>query len=314
MPTIEQLRRFTRTSLHDVETPVSAPISVVIAAKDAEATIVEQLRALTNQAWPHGGEIIVADNGSNDATAEIAERLRSDVPVRVVDAGQLKGAGHARNVGVEHAKHGLIAFCDADDVVHDSWVVAIAEATSRTSAVGGRLDFEQLNPSWVVGSRGRLLASEQLPLFDGVFPVVSSCNLGIERTVFESLNGFNVSFVRAQDAELSLRLHQRGITPSFAPEAIVHYRMRGSAREIYRQARGWGEAQVALRQQLGSPSGRALERRTNARSWLWLGARLPQVTSRAGRARWSYVAGTRVGTASALRHAASCTPGQRTST
>lgn len=282
---------------------MSGPLSVVIAAKNAVTTIGDQLDALTKQPWPHGGEVIVADNGSSDGTVDLVERQHAGVPVRVVDAGQQKGAGHARNIGVEHANHALIAFCDADDIVDDSWVAAIARATHDAPAVGGRLEFERVNPAWVVGSRGRLLAAEQLPLFDGIFPVISSCNLGIKRSVFESLNGFDVSYLRGQDAELSLRLFEREITPTFAPDAIVHYRMRGSTREIYRQARGWGAAQVALRERLSTQRSQTVDRRANTRSWLWLGARLPTIASRSGRARWSYVAGTRVGTATATRQA-----------
>lgn len=275
-------------------------LSVVIAARNAEETIAQQLQALTRQPWLGGGEIVVADNGSTDSTEAVAHRFDGPaIRVRVVDASDQPGAGHARNVGVAHTRHPSIAFCDADDVVDSTWVSAMCAAIASHDAVGGRLEFDRLNPHWVVGSRGRLLAAEHLPLFDGVFPVLSSCNFGIRRSVFDALGGFDTSFLRGQDAELSLRLHLAGFRVTFAGDAVVHYRMRSSARAIFTQARGWGEAQVGLRRAL--PGGSDAPRRQTLRSWIWLGSRVPTLGSRSGRARWAHVAGTRVGTASARR-------------
>lgn len=280
-------------------------VSVVIAARNAEDTIGEQLRALCEQPWPSAGEIIVADNGSTDRTSTVAAEFHSaEVPVRVIDAGQMPGAGYARNQGVSAAAYSKIAFCDADDVVGDSWIAAIAAGLDCATAVGGSLDFDRLNPAWSVGSRGRLLASEQLPVFDGVFPVLSSCNLGIQRSTFEHLGGFDVDFLRGQDAELSLRLHKAGHGALFLRDAVVHYRMRSTLRDIYAQARGWGQVQVALRSIIADGvdhRSAAGSQRATARSWMWLGARAPLLLSRSGRARWAYVAGTRVGALTEVR-------------
>lgn len=285
---------------------MTTAVSVVIAARNAEATIGEQLQALCEQPWPGDGEVIVVDNGSTDETAAVASSFDSAaVPVRVIDARERPGAGYARNRGVAASSFAKIAFCDADDVVSPTWVEAISEGLDESVAVGGRLDFERLNDPWTVGSRGRLLARGQLPLFDGAFPVLSSCNLGIRRVVFDELGGFDVDYLRGQDAELSLRLHRAGHDPSFLDEAVVHYRMRTSLRDIYAQAKGWGEVQVALRFALGEGFALGAERRSRfratARSWLWLGARLPLLVSRSGRARWAYVAGIRVGARTASR-------------
>jgi len=66
---------------------VSRPLSVVIAAHNAEDTLGEQLDALTRQDWPFGGEIIVADNGSTDRTAAFAQSYDHPIiDIRTVDA------------------------------------------------------------------------------------------------------------------------------------------------------------------------------------------------------------------------------------
>lgn len=274
---------------------MSGPISVVIAAHNAEDTLGEQLDALTRQNWPFGGEVIIADNGSTDRTAELAEGYDHPIiDIRIVDASDRRGAGFARNRGVLAARFDNVAFCDADDVVGESWVIEMTRGLDQYTAVGGRLEFGRLNPQWVVGSRGRLVANDQLPLFDGVFPVLSSCNLGICRRAFLDIGGFDVSYLRGQDAELSLRLHQAAAAIAFLPSAVVHYRMRSSLREIFEQARGWGAVQVRLRRSLHAPTD-PVDRRSRIRSWLWLVAHAHILTTKAGRARWVYVAGLRFG-------------------
>ncbi len=277
---------------------MSSPLSVVIAAKDAEETLADQLDALVSQPWPDGGEIIVADNGSSDRTVAEANRFdHSDIDVRVVDASSVSGAGHARNRGVDVSTYDYVAFCDADDVVHESWVRSVSAALDHTPAVGGKLEFDKLNPDWVVGSRGQLHAVNDLPRFDGLFPVLSSCNLGIRRAVFDELGGFDETYLRGQDAELSMRLHHAGISMGFAENAIVHYRMRSGLRSIYRQAAGWGEVQHRLRRAL--PDTPPTDHKRILRSWAWLGTHPHLLATQAGRARLAYVAGIRVGVARA---------------
>lgn len=279
---------------------MSSPLSVIIAAKNAEDTLADQLDALTSQSWPNGGEIIVADNGSTDRTAERARAFtNAAIPVTVVDASSVAGAGHARNQGVAKSNHEYVAFCDADDVVHDDWVVALTAALDDAPAIGGRLELERLNPEWIVDSRGELQKTTHLPSFDGIFPVLSSCNLGIRRSTFTTIGGFDESYLRGQDAELSLRLHLAGVPMTFANEAIVHYRMRSSLRSVYRQAHGWGEVQQRLRSQL--PNATPANKSRVRRSWAWLATHPHLLASQTGRARLAYVAGIRVGTHRATR-------------
>lgn len=276
---------------------MSSALSVVIAARDAESTIRDQLLALTAQPWPAGGEIIVADNGSTDSTAAIvlteSERIAegSSVSISLVDCHEAPGAGHARNAGVNASTYSHIAFCDADDIVANGWVTAMTSALDSHVAVGGRLDLDRLNPKWVVQSRGSRLAADELPTFDGIFPVLSSCNFGIRRSTFLDVGGFDVTYLRGQDAELSLRLYERGIDAHFAPDAVVNYRLRTTLRSVFGQALGWGEANYRLRSRIGRPSRLG----SSLRSWAWLATHIHHLGDRTRRARWIYIAGIRVG-------------------
>lgn len=279
------------------------PLSVVIASYNAADTLTHQLDALRSQPWPAGGEILVADNRSTDDTAAVVDSLTdSPVGIRRIAVNDRAGAAHARNVGVEHAAHESIAFCDADDIVSPSWVAAMTEALDTHRFVGGPLEYREVNDAWLVGARGRLLQPDEPAMFEGLFPIVSSCNMGIRRSVFRTLGGFDHAFERVEDAELSHRLWASGIHAHHCVDALVHYRMRTTEREIFEQSRSWGRQLPRLRSTAGI---RSTDRPIDGlKRWAWLVAGLPRLTNRAGRAHWLHVAGTRVGAIEGRRQVA----------
>ena len=86
-------------------------LSVVIACYNAARTIGGQLESLARQEWSEPWEVIVADNGSTDGSAAIAEQYRSRLPsLRVVDASARRGQAYARNVGAKAARGVALAF------------------------------------------------------------------------------------------------------------------------------------------------------------------------------------------------------------
>lgn len=90
-------------------------VSVVIPAYNAANTIAETLRSVLEQTWT-ALEVVVVDDGSRDATAEVAERAAGGDPrVRVLRQAN-GGVAAARNAGVAAATGAFIAPVDADDV------------------------------------------------------------------------------------------------------------------------------------------------------------------------------------------------------
>jgi glycosyltransferase involved in cell wall biosynthesis len=70
-------------------------VSVVIAALNAAATLPLQLAALAAQDYSGSWEVVVADNGSTDATVAIAREFASSLPHLVlVDASDRRGQSH----------------------------------------------------------------------------------------------------------------------------------------------------------------------------------------------------------------------------
>ena len=89
------------------------PISVVIPAYNASATIARALASVAAQDYPGELEVIVVDDASTDETGAAAKRaLRA---VRIVRLAENGGPATALKAGVEAARHDLVAFLDADD-------------------------------------------------------------------------------------------------------------------------------------------------------------------------------------------------------
>src|SRR3989304_266879 len=76
---------------------------------------VEQFHALARQdRGPDPWEVVISDNESSDDLRRIVRLFESRLPgLRVSDASDRHGRAHARNVGVEAAKHEAVAPVDA---------------------------------------------------------------------------------------------------------------------------------------------------------------------------------------------------------
>lgn len=187
-------------------------VSVVIAARNEEASIGECLeRVLTGSYPPDRYEVIVVDDGSTDGTAEVvrrlqrrhrpalvpagdatgpdAERLRLVTTAGAGSSGQSKPFALAR--GIEAARGSLILTTDADCRVGRHWMRAMVGAfTPRTAFVSGPVRYHPA-PSFF----GRMQALEFLGLVavgGGAIGVgrpnlCNSANIAYRRDVYDRL-------------------------------------------------------------------------------------------------------------------------------
>jgi glycosyltransferase involved in cell wall biosynthesis len=92
---------------------VEPKISVIIPAYNAADHLERALWGALHQTYPPD-EILVIDDGSRDATAEIARTYGA--PVRLISHDRNRGLSAARNTGIQHATGDWIALLDADDL------------------------------------------------------------------------------------------------------------------------------------------------------------------------------------------------------
>jgi glycosyltransferase involved in cell wall biosynthesis len=271
-------------------------LTVVIPARNEELMLPAQLEALLAQQWSGAWEVVVADNGSTDGTAEVVQRYgQADSRLRLVGAHERDGVNYCRNTGVLAGRGRSVAFCDADDIVGTGWVAALGEALRDHEFVTGPLELDELNPPWLAATRGR--GDERgVATFYNIFPYPHGNNFGLQRGAWERLGRFDEHFPSAaEDAEFGLRAWRAGVGLHFVEAAVVHYRYRGRTRELWRQGTAYGQSRPLVRRrlkELGAPTPSPV---AGWRSWLWLASHVPSLRSAEGRAAWLWVAANRVG-------------------
>jgi len=224
-------------------------LSVVIPAYDAAETLPTQLEALLAQrpTWPW--EVVVADNGSTDGTADLVRSWAATrMPeLRLVDASARRGPSAARNIGVAAARAPRVAFCDADDRVGDGWVTAMRRALDAHEFVAGPFEGALLNQgsrsavSWTAQAHG-LTVKPFLPQF----VTAGSGNMGVRTSVFEEVGGFDEGARTAEDDDFCLRVQLRGHALVFDPEIVLHVRRRDGLWDVCKQAFSYGAGERRL--------------------------------------------------------------------
>ena len=237
-------------------------VSVVIPAYNAADVIVEQLESLARQTDAPVFEVVVADNGSTDATVRRVLDFDAPFELQVVDASRRPGASHARNAGALAARGAFLAFCDSDDYVEPDWLAQLLRARdARPGAIiaGGhrhyRLNDVDVLDAYTIDPRFRVprsteqpepLVAEQHP-FSGYLPSAQGNNFAIDRTAYLELDGMDSSYPGgSEETDFVWRAQEAGMPLIAAPNAIVHYRLRHSPRAIFRQQRTQQFAKVLL--------------------------------------------------------------------
>jgi glycosyltransferase involved in cell wall biosynthesis len=272
-------------------------LSVVIPVLDAAEVISGQLDALAGQTWSQPWEVVVADNGSTDATLAVVERYRERLPaLRVVDASDLRGPAHARNVGLREAQAEAVAFCDADDEVAPGWVAAMGEALSRFELVACRSEPTKLNEPWIAGTREAQPpgALSTVP-FAPFPPYAGSGGLGVTKRVHERLGGFDESMPALEDVDYCLRARAEGTELELVSDALLHYRYRTGWRATFRQARTYAEQMARVQRAYEEKDARPRGRPWLLRGWKPILSAIVSVHQRGSRAKLAWLLGWQVG-------------------
>jgi GT2 family glycosyltransferase len=223
-------------------------VSVVVCAYDAADTIAGCLDSLGRLTYPDF-EVIVVNDGSRDATGEVARRYQSsDARFRVIDTPNA-GLGAARNVGLAHASGEIVAYTDADVRVDPNWLTYLVQPllTSDVVGVGGPNVVPPEDP-WMSQCVARAPGGPvHVMLDDRVAEHVPGCNMAFRKDALVAVDGFNPVYVRAgDDVDICWRLQARKLEIGFAPAALVWHHHRSSVRAYWRQQVGYGEAEAWL--------------------------------------------------------------------
>lgn len=183
-------------------------ITIVIPARNEEDLLPACLEALRRQDYGGPIEILVVDNGSEDATAEVARRYG----VTVLSEPR-RGYVLALARGFASASGDIVATTDADSVVPENWVSTLVDAYDTNGdavAVGGEVYFREPNWKGWIFTRCILPILNRLDRMNPEGPHLWGANFSVRRRVFERAGGWNMDFNLQCDTELSERLRTYG--------------------------------------------------------------------------------------------------------
>jgi glycosyltransferase involved in cell wall biosynthesis len=205
-------------------------VSIIVPHYNDLAALDRCLDDLSRQTYPVH-EIIVADNKSPvgpDAVASVVgDRAKLVV---VVD----KGAGPARNGGVQAATGEVLAFIDSDCRPEPEWVGNGVKALDHWDFVGGQVKVLVDDPAAMTPTE----AFEMVFAFNNAWYVAKlgftvSANLFCSRKLFDDVGGFGVGV--SEDVEWCRRATAKGHRLGYAASAVVGHPARRTWPELIRK-------------------------------------------------------------------------------
>jgi len=204
-------------------------VSIIIPAYNQARFLATAIESALRQTHPDV-EVVVVDDGSPDATAEVAARFSSHLNLRYVRQANT-GLPGARNRGLRESTGEFVCFLDADDFFHPE---KIARQVQALEADPG-LDFvycdiirvdeagEPLADSYSVGAVGRPLSGNifQSLLLGGYFPPHTVL---IRRKAIAAVGEFDPDLGGHADYDLWLRVSGAGGRAGYLDEKLAYYR------------------------------------------------------------------------------------------
>lgn len=209
--------------------------SIVVTTYNWKEALALCLRSIAAQKMlPH--EVVVADDGSREDTAELVRTMARDFPVPLIHAWQEDlgfRAARVRNLGIAASSGDYVIFVDGDLVLHPMFVTDhLALIRPGIILQGGRLNATpkesarllaggkpRISPFMDMDGRFKRKHALRLPWIarrkarNSEGGQVMSCNMGVWRSDLDRVNGFDDNYEGwgREDDDISHRLVNAGL-------------------------------------------------------------------------------------------------------
>jgi GT2 family glycosyltransferase len=219
---------------------VSPRVTIVVPNWNGERFLNLCLASLRNQSYKDF-ETLLVDNGSTDASVDLAARNFPEV--RVLPLGNNRGFSAAVNAGIKASTAEYVALLNNDTETDPGWLESLvhaAEGHPEASLFASKLvDFQDRR---VLDGAGDALRLSGLPYrighreldrgqFDGPAFVFGACAAAAlyRRALFEEIGLFDEDFFAyCEDGDVSFRAQLAGHRCLYVPDALI-YHMGGAS-------------------------------------------------------------------------------------
>ena len=195
-------------------------ISVIMPAYNRVATLARAIDSVIAQSYKVT-EIIVVDDGSSDATSEVAKVYPEVLLLRQTNMG----VSSARNNGVMMAEGDWIAFLDSDDTWHPK-KLAFQVAFHKKNA---QSKVSYTDEVWIRDDREMPIPKKfHKPETTSFENALEYCNIApssvlIKKSLYEKFEGFDESLEVCEDYDLWLRILQEHTIDLIPKKLMIKY-------------------------------------------------------------------------------------------
>jgi glycosyltransferase involved in cell wall biosynthesis len=208
------------------ESFVPSRISIIMPCYNAAAFVDAAVSCVMNQSYPDV-ELIVVDDGSTDGSTSILQKLATHYAPRIQLLFQdRQGPYPARNLALEHARGGYVAFLDADDYWTPDALEKLLAALNEHQADIAYCGWQNVGE----GAPGILpFVPPDYSQLDTASEFLRSCPWPIHaalvrRESIDAVKGFSERCFSAMDYDLWLRLYAHTQKLVRVPEVMAFYR------------------------------------------------------------------------------------------
>lgn len=200
----------------------SPDLSVIVPSYNRRDLLQRCLEALREQtAAPESFEVIVADDGSSDGTAEMVAAFEAPFRLRHL-ALENGGQPSALNAGIEAAEGRACLFLDDDTIASAELVathLAAQRGDGRTLGIGSLTQAVPAGADPYAVAFARRWNERTESLTDPDWADCYSGNLSAPRAALLEVGGYDASLPAVFDLEAAFRLCAIGCIPRYLPEA-----------------------------------------------------------------------------------------------
>src|SRR5689334_12160387 len=245
-----------------IEAMNDVALTVLLATRNGEAVLPRTLEGYRRMRAPTvGWKMLIVDNASTDATAEIIEGFRAELPLEMLRE-PVPGKSRALNSAIPALQGKLIVITDDDSIPHPSFLVAwekFLNSRQECELFGGAIEplFDSPPPKWTLQMKRQfafMFSARDLP--EGLIDPgeIYGPNMAVRASVFDrgfrfdehiGPNALDPAYPMGSETEFCRRVASVGAKSWFAREPRVDHIVRSSqftsaawAERAYRTGRG----------------------------------------------------------------------------
>jgi len=248
-----KLNKKKKNDAHEMLTFEQPLVSLIIPGKNEGAHLYKLMHSLRNQTYKNF-EVIVVDDGSDDATPIIGKSLLKQGLIDVFLRNDIRGGkASAANLALRFAKGKFIVHLDADcsfDYDAIEKILLPFYLDERVGAVGGNVMVRNYKESLATTlqaieyydtiSIGRIISSHL-----GIYRVISGAFGAFKKEVMDEIKGWDIG--PGLDGDITVKVRKAGYKIKFASEAVCLTNVPNTFRKLIKQRMRWDKSLVRFR-------------------------------------------------------------------